>query len=75
MSPGQKRPAAKDERRARVAEIKAAQERADRRRSRLIAIVVTLVALALVVPATVLIVQAQQERSGLEAAAEGPIEG
>lgn len=75
MSSGQKRPAAKDERRARVAEIKAAQERADRRRSRLIAIVVTLVALALVVPATVLIVQAQQERSGLEAAAEGPIEG
>ena len=75
MSAGEKRASINSDRRAKVAELKAAQERADRRRSRLIFLAVSLVILALVVPATVLIVRAQQDAASLQAAAEEPIEG
>ena len=74
MSAGNKR-AGKDERRARLAEIQAAQQRADRRRARLIALVFGSVVVALVVPATVLIVNAQRQAAAAEAAASEPIEG
>ena len=75
MSAGSKRASSNTERRAKVAELKAAQERSDRRRTRLIVLAVALVVLALVVPATVLIVRAQQEATTVEAAASEPIEG
>ena len=75
MSGSDKRASSNDERRARAVELKAAQARADRRRTRLIILVVSLVVLALVVPATVLIVRAQQEAKAVDAAASVPIEG
>src|SRR5665647_3818423 len=74
MSSG-KRETGKDARRARLAEIQAAQQRADRRRTRLVALVVGSIVLALAVPATVLIVNAQRQAAAAEAAASEPIEG
>lgn len=75
MSAARHRPSANDERRAKAAALKAAQERSDRRRARLIALVVGLVVLALVVPTTVLVVQAQRESTRVAVAANEPIEG
>ena len=75
MSSGNKRGPDKDERRARLAEIQAVQVRADRRRARLIALVVGVIVLALAVPTTVLIVNAQRETAAVQAAASEPIEG
>lgn len=74
MSSG-KRETGRDARRARLAEIQAAQQRADRRRTRLVALVVGSIVLALAVPATVLIVNAQRQAAAAEAAASEPIEG
>ena len=75
MSADNKRASSNSDRRAKVAELKAAQERADRRRSRLLLLAVSLVVLALVVPTTVLIVRAQRDATELQAVAEEPIEG
>lgn len=75
MRSARNRPSANAERRAKAAALKAAQERSDRRRARLIALVVGLVVLALVVPTTVLIVRAQRESTRVAAAAAEPIEG
>lgn len=75
MSAGSKRASSNSDRRAKVAEMKAAQERADRRRSRLLFLAVSLVVLALVVPVTVLIVRAQRDATELQAVAEEPIKG
>ncbi|WP_250446549.1 DUF3105 domain-containing protein [Actinotalea sp. C106] len=72
---GPKRASAKDERRARLAEIQSEQRRAERRRTRIIVGVSAGVALALIIPAAIVIVDAQQRQSEVQALAEQPIDG
>lgn len=75
MSASKKKGPGKDERRAQVAEIRAAQLRADRRRKWLIILVFGVIVLALAIPTTIIIVNAQRDAAAVEAAASEPIEG
>lgn len=65
----------KDERRAQLAALQEQQRRADQRRTWLIIGISVVVALALIVPAAVLLIGEQGRQSALEAAASEPIEG
>ena len=65
----------RDERRERLAELQAAQKRAERRRSRIIWAAVIAAVVALAVPATLLIVDAQRRNDEVAATAGEPIEG
>jgi hypothetical protein len=75
MSASKKKGPGRDERRAQVAEIRAAQLRDDRRRKGLITLIFTGIVLALVVPTTIVIVNAQRDAAAVEQAASQPIEG
>ena len=75
MSPSKKSGPGKNERRAQMAEIRAAQLRADRRRKGVITLIFTGIALALAVPTAVVIVNAQRDAAAVEQAASEPIEG
>jgi hypothetical protein len=66
---------AKDERRARIADLQAQQRRDEQRRNRIIIAVSVLVALALVIPAAIIIIGEQRRQADLDAAANQPIEG
>ncbi|NCT90760.1 DUF3105 domain-containing protein [Cellulomonas sp. APG4] len=66
---------AKDERRERIAELQARQQRAERRRTWLILGISGLVALALVVPTALVLTGEQRRQDEVAAAAEAPIEG
>jgi hypothetical protein len=61
--------------RARVLEMQAQQRRDERRRNRLVVLASSLVALALIVPAALVIVDAQRDQDAIEAAASAPIDG
>ncbi len=65
----------KDDRRAALAALQEQQRRADTRRTRLIIGISVVVALALIVPAVVLITGEQRRQDQLEAAASAPVEG
>lgn len=67
--------AAKDERQAQIAALRAQQRKADQRRTRLIVGISVLVSVALVVVAGVVIIGEQRRQSAIQAAAEAPIEG
>ena len=75
MSTGAQRPNPKDDRRAKVAEIQAQQQRAEKRRNLIIVGVAVLVALAIVVPSAVILMGEQRRQSAIEAAAAEPIDG
>ncbi len=66
---------ARQERREQLAAIQEAQRRADRRRTRIIIGVCAAVAVALVVPTAIVIVNAERRSAELEAAAAAPIDG
>lgn len=66
---------AKDARREALARLQADQERARRRRERLIILATVVGVLALVIPAAVVIVNAQREQDAVREAAERPIDG
>ena len=65
----------RDDRRAQLAALQEQQRRAERRRSGIIIGVSVVVALALIIPAVVLITGEQRRQAEIEAAAERPIEG
>lgn len=69
------RSGAKDARREALERLRTEQERARKRRDRLIIGISVLAALALVVPAAILIVNEQRAQDAVRAAAEGPIDG
>ncbi len=75
MSASKKKGPSKDERRAQVAEIRAAQLRADRRSKGLITLVFGVIVLALAIPTTVVIINGQRDAATVEQAASQPIEG
>ena len=64
-----------DERRARVTEVRATQQKAERRRTRLIVLAVVAVLLALVIPATIVILNEQHRKDAVATAASAPIKG
>lgn len=75
MSASKKKGVDKNEQRAQIAQIRAAQARADRRHKVLISLIVTGVVLALAVPTAIVIVNAQRDAEAVEQAASKPIEG
>lgn len=75
MSASKKNGPGKGEQRARVAEIRAAQLRADRRHKGLITLIFTAIVLALAVPTAIVIINAQRDAAAVEEAASKPIEG
>ncbi|MCL3862400.1 DUF3105 domain-containing protein [Actinotalea sp. K2] len=75
MTSQTRRPNPKDERREKVAQLKAEQQRAEKRRNRIVIGVAALVGLALVVPAAFIIVGEQRRQSEIAAAASEPIDG
>ncbi|PKQ19073.1 MAG: hypothetical protein CVT68_00310 [Actinobacteria bacterium HGW-Actinobacteria-8] len=75
MNASKKSRPSKDERRAQVAEIRAAQVRADRRRKALTILVFGAIVLALAIPTTIVIINAQRDAVAVEQAASQPIEG
>ncbi|MBC7298051.1 MAG: DUF3105 domain-containing protein [Demequina sp.] len=75
MSASKKTGPTKDERRARVSEIRAAQLRDDRRRKYLTILIFTGIVLALVVPTAFVIANAERDAAAVEQAASQPIVG
>ena len=63
------------ERQARLAEVKAAQKRAERKRTILIATIIGVVVLALVGTTVTVLVRQAQHQAGVQAAARAPISG
>lgn len=66
---------ARQERRERLAEVQAAQRRAEQRRTRVIVGVAIAVGLALVIPTAIAVIGAERRQAEVVAAAEQPIEG
>ncbi len=66
---------ARQERRERLAEIQAAQQRAERRRNRIVLAVAVGVALVLVVPTAIVVINAERRSAAAESAAAAPIPG
>lgn len=75
MSTGKGSTTPKDERRARLADLKAQQQRTEQRRNRIIIGVSILVALALIIPAAIVILGEQRRQAALDDAVAQPIDG
>lgn len=65
----------KNEQRAKIAEIRAAQLRDERRKKALITLVFTAIVLALAIPTALVIINAQRDVAAVEQLASNPIEG
>lgn len=75
MSSRSKRPTQDAERQARLAALREAQQKADRRRRIILVIAGAAVAFALIVPTAIVLMNQTRRTAEVEAAAEAPIEG
>ena len=75
MSAANNRANPRDDRRERLAEVQKVQQKAEQRRNILILVISGIVALALIVPTVLFILDAQRDRAAIEDAIAQPIEG